>query len=116
VTHDPKKGDSLIFLDCGIVTNVTTQPTSFVLLTASLVKTKKEQFRSLLDICLALLHYDGRKAADLLADHNVQVSPYETLHPCPLAQPTLSSVSLFVPLPLSSLNLPGPAFLSQTAI
>jgi predicted unusual protein kinase regulating ubiquinone biosynthesis (AarF/ABC1/UbiB family) len=35
VTHDPKKGYSLIFLDCGIVTKVTTQPTSFVLLTAS---------------------------------------------------------------------------------
>mmetsp|Transcript_5072 Transcript_5072/g.7749 ORF Transcript_5072/g.7749 Transcript_5072/m.7749 type:complete len:530 (+) Transcript_5072:110-1699(+) len=52
-----KDGPKLVFIDCGIVTKV-----------------KKEQFRPMLDICLALLHYDGYKAGMLLADHSTKMS------------------------------------------
>jgi hypothetical protein len=88
VTHDPKKGYSLIFLDCGIVTKVRVLPSCLSLTSlppppVASDQVKKNQFRSLLDICLALLHYDGRKAADLLADHSVQVSPYDSLPSLP---------------------------------
>ena len=47
--HSPK----LVFIDCGIVTQV-----------------KREQFRPMLDICMALLRYDGYQAGMLLADHS----------------------------------------------
>lgn len=47
--HEPR----LVFIDCGIVTQV-----------------KRAQFRPMLDICMALLRYDGYKAGMLLADHS----------------------------------------------
>lgn len=49
--HEPR----LVFIDCGIVTQV-----------------KREQFRPMLDICMALLRYDGYKAGMLLADHSAK--------------------------------------------
>ena len=49
----PDQEPKLVFLDCGIVTQV-----------------KREQFRPMLDICMALLRYDGYKAGMLIADHS----------------------------------------------